>query len=130
MKFENKQNAQPVIQREMPFLMATVPSKYAPSSVIEAFNSYRDAVVWGWENRPHRGKNDPQDQSMFARNAGVYAPHMSRFVSRTSKAPMDLHPDLIGEFESYIGWRVITQYLAKRANVTLMEEVIEQRRAA
>lgn len=130
MKFENNSSAQPVIQREMPFFIRLDAAKYAQASIVESFDTYRDAVLWCWENRPHRGKNEPQDQSLFASNYGVHAPHMSRFVSRFSKAPMDLHPDLIQAFEGYTGWRAITQYIARKSQVTLMEEVIEQRKSA
>ena len=129
MTFKNELASQPVIQREMPFFMATAPARFAPPVLVDAFATYRDAVVWCWENRPQRGKNEPDDQALFARNAGVHAPHMTRFVSKRTKAPMDLRPDLINEFEAYTGWRGVTQYLAKRSNVTLMEEVIARRAA-
>lgn len=74
--------------------------------------------------------NDPDDQSTFARNAGVHAPHMCRFVSGHTKAPMDLRPDLIPTFEAYTGWRGITQYLSIASGVTVMEQVISERKAA
>lgn len=123
--------AQPVIQREMPFFMKTEQSRFVDSETVEGWSSYREAVVWCWENRSKgKGMNDRNDQAMFARHSGAYTSHMSRFVSPVSKAPMDMHPDLIPSFEGYTGWRGITQYLAKRSGVTLMEEVIEQRRAA
>lgn len=130
MKSNYQQAQQPVIQREMPFFMKADNSQFAPASVVDSWANYRDSVIWCWANRPHRGMNEPDDQSMFSRNAGIHAPHMSRFVSNHSKAPMDLRPDLIPCFEAYTGWRGITQYLAKHSNVTLMEEVIEARRAA
>jgi len=84
----------------MPFLLGLEPVKWVPSDTV------------------------------FARNFGVHAPHMSRFVNPDSKAPMELHPDLIPDFESYTGWRGITQYLARISKVTLMEQVIEARRTA
>lgn len=130
MKSENNQVEQPVNQREMPFLLALPSAKFAPAEVVDSFGSYRDAVMWCWNNRPSRGKNEPDDQAMFARNACLHAPHMSRCVNKRTKAPMDLRPDLIYSLEAYTGWRAITQYLARHSHVTLMEEVIEQRKSA
>lgn len=121
---------QPVIQREMPFFMETQQAKFAPVEIVATFESYRDAVIWCWENRPERGMNEQDSQSVYASHSGVHAPHMSRFVSKRTKAPMELRSDLILSFEAYTGWRAITQYLAMHSNVTLMEEVIEARKAA
>lgn len=117
------------MQREMPFFQPLGKAEWAPDSDVTGWKSYRDAVLWCWENRPHRGMNEPDDQAMFARHAGVHAPHMSRYVNRRTKAPMDLKPDLIPAFEAYTGWRGITQYLARHAKATLMEEVIARRAA-
>lgn len=126
-----QQTAQPVIQREMPFFMKTEPARFVDSETVSGWTCYRDAVVWCWANRPKdKGMNDQDDQATFARRSGAYTSHMSRFVSPSSKAPMELRPDLIPSFEAYTGWRGVTQYLAKQSSVTLMEEVIEQRRAA
>lgn len=118
-------------QREMSFFM-TVGGKtrFAPVDVVRSWSSYRDAVLWCWANRPHRGMNEPNDQAMFSRLAGVHAPHMSRYVSPCSGAPMDLKSDLIPEFEAYTGWHGITQYIAMSSSLTIMEEVIEERRVA
>lgn len=118
------------IQREIPVLSRAMPSKWLSDADVRAFESYREVVIWCWKNRPRRGLNDPDDQAMFARLAGVHAPHMSRYVSLNSSAPMDLKPDLIPEFEAYTGWRGITQYLAHKAGITVMEHVIAKQMTA
>lgn len=118
------------MQREMPYLTPLANAQWVPASIVTGWSSYRDAVLWCWANRPRRGMNDPDDQSTFARNAGVHAPHMCRFVSGHTKAPMDLRPDLIPTFEAYTGWRGITQYLSIASGVTVMEQVISERKAA
>ena len=117
------------VQREIVVLSGTKPARWLSETDVRALESYREAVIWCWKNRPRRGLNEPDDQAMFARLAGVHAPHMSRYVCLTTKAPMDLKPDLIPEFEAYTGWRGITQYLAHKAGITVMEHVIAVRSA-
>lgn len=130
MKFPNDRRAQPAIQREMPFFMARQPAKFVPAEIVNQFSTYREAVIWCWANRPQSGLVDPKDQSLFSFHSGMHPPHMSRCVNTLTKAPMDLPPDFINEFEAYTGWRGITQYIARQSRVTLMEEMIEQRRVA
>lgn len=116
-------------QREIPIFGLLSGADWVDANTVDSWKSYRDAVVWCWANRPRRGLNEPDDQAMFARNSGVHAPHMSRYVSPYTKAPMDLKPDLIPSFEAYVGWRGITQYLAKRGAITPMEQVLAERAA-
>lgn len=116
-------------QREIPIFGMLATSKWVSPETVAGWVSYRDAVVWCWHNRPHRGLNDPDDQALFARHAGVHAPHMSRYVSPHSKAPMDMKPDLIPAFEAYTGHRGVTQYLAKQGEITPMEQVIAEKAA-
>ena len=117
------------VQREIPIFGALKASQWLPDATVAGFDSYRAAVVYCWQNRFKRGLNEPDDQAMFARHAGVHAPHMSRYVAENSKAPMDLKPDLIPAFEAYTGWRGVTQYLSKQAAVTVMEQVIAEKAA-
>lgn len=118
-------------QREMPFFQSVGGvTKFVPIETVRSWTCYRDAVIWCWENRPRRGMNEPDDQAMFSRMSGVHAPHMSRFVRVNSKAPMDMKADLIPALEAYTGWYGVTQYIAMHSSVTIMEEIIEQRRVA
>lgn len=117
-------------QREMPFTTALTQPKLAPQHVIDSFTSYRDAVVWTWENRVNVGAGERMDQALCANLIGMYTPHMSRCVSRDSSAPMNLPVDLFPELEAYCGWYAIRQYIASRAQWTFMEQVISERRAA
>lgn len=117
------------MQREMPWFQPLANAEFAPDSAVTGWKTYRDAVMWCWQNRPHRGMNEPDDQAMFARHVGMHAPHMSRCVNPRTKAPMKLDPDLVPAFEAYTGWRGITQYMTKIGKTTLMEEVIARRAA-
>jgi hypothetical protein len=116
-------------QREMSFFASLQPPKFAPKSVIDSFASYRDAVIWCWENRVNTGAGEKADQAMYANRAGLQTPKMSRYVKRDSHAPMKLDPDYLDSFEAFCGWSAVSQFLAKRKQLTFMEQVLEERRA-
>lgn len=105
-------------------------AQFVPEDVVCNFGSYRDAVIWCWLNRRNHSCNERQDQAIFAREFGLHAPHVSRFVNPVSNAPMDLRPDLIPAFEGYTGWRGVSQYLLSISRLTSMEQVIAMRSAA
>jgi len=117
-------------QREMPFIQALKSPQFAPQSVIDGFDSYRDAVIWCWENRVNVGAGEKMDQAMCANLLSLHTPHMSRCVNRDTNAPMNLSPDHLPDFEAYCGWYAVSQYLASKAQFTFMEQVISERRAS
>lgn len=118
------------MQREMTFFEPLENAEFVPDSIVTGWTSVRDAVIWCWENRKRNSRSEPDDQAMFARNAGFHAPHMSRCVNRRTKAPMDMAQKHWNEFEAFTGWRGLNQYVAKSSGLTLMEQVISERKAA
>lgn len=118
------------MQREMPFLDALPKSSWVANSIVTGWQTYRDAVVWCWQNRRRNSRDEIGDQSMFARSSGAHRPHVSRMLNPGTKAPMDLPPDLAPSFEAFTGWRGLTQYMAKIGHTTVMEQVIAERNAA
>ena len=118
------------MQREMPFLESLPKASYVRDAVVTGWETYRDAVLWCWANRSRNSRDEIGDQAMFARAADMHSPHVSRCVRPCSKAPMDLPPDYLAAFEAFTGWRGVSQYLARRGQLTLMEQVIAQRAAA
>lgn len=117
-------------QREMFFPRVLKQPIRAPQKVIDSFASYRDAVVWCWQNRVDTGCGEKVDQSICANELGIHTPHMSRYVKPDSKAPMKLDPDYIRAFEAYTGWKAITQWNCKTSDIHPMEWVLEDQRAA
>lgn len=113
----------------MGFYASLTPPKFASQGVVKGFANYRDAVVWVWENRRNTGAGEKSDQAMCANRINLHTPHMSRCVSRDSGAPMNLSPDLLPGFEAFCGWYAVSQFLATQAQMTLMEQVMEERRA-
>lgn len=102
--------------------------EFVPQSVVDGFTSYRDAVIWCWENRKVRSNDEKFDQSLCANKIGLYAPHMSRCVDPNSKAPMNLSPDLAAAFEDYTGWNGVIQYIAKIGGLTIFEQIMAERK--
>ncbi|HYC00376.1 MAG TPA: hypothetical protein VEA35_13500 [Ramlibacter sp.] len=115
----------------MPLLKDLGPAQWVPESEVAKWRSYREAVVWCWLNQRHYvGMNETARRTLFANHAGMHAPHASRCFKPDSKSPMDLPQRCIRSFETFTGWRGVRQWQLKDAELTAMEQVIEQRRAA
>lgn len=112
----------------MPFVATLKQPQFAGQSVVDSFESYRDAVIWTWENRVNVGAGERMDQAMCANLLGMHTPHMSRCVNRDTNAPMNLNPDLVADFEAFCGWYAVSQYLASKRQFTFMEQVLAERR--
>ncbi|MBM2769897.1 helix-turn-helix domain-containing protein [Burkholderia anthina] len=101
----------------------------APESIAECA-TFRDAVCLAWDMRAVRGMT----QRTLAERLEVPASHLSNMlnrdpVDRHGKPRQDLPAKLIADFERVVGNRAVSQYLARMAMLTLMEEVIQQRAA-
>ncbi|WP_020163771.1 hypothetical protein [Methyloversatilis discipulorum] len=118
------------MQREMPFLESLQKSSWVAESIVTGWETYRDAVIWCWQNRRRNSRDEIGDQAMFARSSGVHRPHVSRMLNPRTKAPMDLPPDQLPSFEAFTGWRGVTQYMAHIGRTTVMEQVIAERNVA
>lgn len=108
--------------------LVTNPS-WVDQKTVNAWATWRDAVLWCWEHRPARGMNENGDQATFrllcvrAYKVPVHAPHVSRWVNPKTKAPMDLPPDLVSAFEEFTGWHGLTQFFNRKAKTTCLEEM-------
>jgi len=116
-------------QTEFFFPHSLKQSQWVDQSVVRAWGTWRDAVLWCWENRVHGTGSDDGDQAAFRLfckrlyKARVHAPHVSRWFNPKTKAPMDLPPDLVAAFESFTGWRGLTQRFNRAAETTCLEEM-------
>lgn len=115
-------------QREMPFPYGLPALRWVCEEDVKQWSSWRDAVIWCWENRPHKS-GEHGDQIMFRHFAQrmfglrCHAPHTTRWLRPTTKAPMDLPPDMAPALEAFTGWRGLTQYMTRRLKVNAMEEL-------
>jgi hypothetical protein len=100
-------------------------ARFLPKESIAACASFRDAVCLAWEHRALRGMT----QRTLAELLEIPGSHMSNMlnkddVDRHGKPRQDLPARKIAEFERVVGNRAVSQYLARLAALTLMEEVI------
>lgn len=117
-------------QMEMPFLVDLPKAVYVGQETIDSFCTYRDAVIWAWENRRKgKGLSSPKDQALFCHHTGYTPSHLSRAINANTKSPMDLKADYIAAFDAYVGNRAVTQFLNRITRSTSMEE-FQARRAA
>ncbi len=99
-----------------------------------ALQSRHQAAVFSYLTSPahaglHGTGSDDGDQAAFRLSckryykARVHAPHVSRWFNPKTKAPMDMPPDLVAAFESFTGWRGLTQRFNRTAETTCLEEM-------
>ncbi|WP_323120010.1 helix-turn-helix domain-containing protein [Burkholderia alba] len=104
------------------------PAEFVPQESIAECASFRDAVCLAWEQRAVRGMT----QRTLAELMDVPASHLSNMLNRDpidrhGKARQDLPARHIADFERIVGNRAVSQFLARMAMLTLMEEVIHTR---
>ncbi|VVE53137.1 hypothetical protein PCO31111_04867 [Pandoraea communis] len=103
---------------------------FVPTAALEACESYRDAVRLAWESRANQGMT----QRFLGVACALYAPHVSDYLAKDAmdskgNRRRDLPAEKIDEFERVVGNRAVSQYLMRKAMLTIMEEVIAARAA-
>ena len=103
---------------------------FLPQQYIDLCKDYRDAVRLSWAARRSKGML----QRTLAERADLYASHVSEYladspVNEKGKRYRNLPGDKIDAFEAAVGNKVISQWKARSAGLTIMEEVIAQRAA-
>lgn len=103
--------------------------RWVDKQTVQQWTSWRDAVLWCWQNRGSGNGNEQGDQIMFRMYAmkffgeKAHAPHISRWFNKDTDAPMDLPNRLAAAFESFTGWRGLSQWFNKTAQLTVLEEL-------
>ncbi|WP_434715482.1 XRE family transcriptional regulator [Paraburkholderia sp. A3RO-2L] len=102
--------------------------RFLPDEEIARCASFRDAVWLAWESRSVR-----ITKRTLAELCGLYAPHVTNFVNEHAfdskgKKRADLPADKVDEFERVVGNRAVSQWLADRAELTILERMIANKR--
>lgn len=113
------------MQLDLPMLTYYQGPRFVSAEVMAGVLSYRDAVRTCWQLRTRRNMTLRQ----LAEEAALYASHASDYVSADA-AKRELPAKHIDAFEIVCGNRVITQWDMARKHLTVLESLIEQRRAA
>lgn len=98
-----------------------------PASMVGMPKTYREAVRMCWALRRVKGMT----QQTLAAEAGLYASHVSDFLNCDDKPNRrSLPAESISEFEAVCGNTLISQWLATRARLTVLEELQATKAAA
>jgi len=102
-------------------------AKFVSREQIAACVSFRDAVCLAWDNRAVRGMT----QRTCAELLDVPPSHMSNMLNRQAvdrhgKARQDLPARLVAGFQRVVGNDVVSQWLTRDAQLTLLEEMLQR----
>jgi len=112
-------------QLQLPMLTIYTGPRLVDLEIVDACRSYRAAVRACWELRTRRGLT----RRVLAEEAGLYASHVSDYLSEDD-AKRDLPARHINGFELACGNRMVSQWLARQASLTIMEQYMQQPRRA
>lgn len=112
------------MQLNLPMLTYYNGPRLVSQEVVAAVLTYREAVLTCWDLRTRRGMT----KAVLAEEVGLYASHLSDYLNPHPNK-RELPAKHIAKFEESCGNRVISQWLAKQANLTILEAFIERRAA-
>jgi hypothetical protein len=103
-------------------------ARFLPEGVIAQCSTFREAVWLAWENRASRAVT----KQRLAEACDVYPSRLTQYVNSIAvdangKPRPDLPAEKIPAFEAAVGNRALSQWLNRRARLTIMEEMIAAR---
>lgn len=113
------------MQLNLPMLTYYEGPRLISQEALGGIVTYRDAVRACWALRTRRNLT----HRMLAVEAMLYASHVSDYLAE-SETKRELPAKHIAAFEESCGNRAISQWLARQAHLTILEQFIEPRRAA
>ena len=116
-------------QREFPLLGRLDAPSTAPKQWVIHAKSYRQAVRLCWQLK--RVSNLTRQQ--LATEAQLYPQHVTDYLHEDDKpSRRDLPAAAVSRFEAVVGNTLVTQWLAAKSHLTVLEEIqaTNQRRAA
>lgn len=111
-------------QLSLPMLTYYDGPRIVSSDVVGACKTYRDAVRMCYQMRTRTRMS----KALMAEEIGCYPSHLSGYVSE-GEGRRQLPAEHIAAFEVCCGNRCITQWLAAQANLTILEQFLNQRQA-
>jgi hypothetical protein len=111
-------------QLTLPMLTVYEGPRIVPADVVAACKNYRDAVRMCWQLKPRTRLTRAQ----LAEETGCYGSHVSDYLS-DKETSRNLPAERIAAFEVSCGNRLITQWLAAQAHLTILETFLAQKSA-
>ena len=109
------------MQMKLPMLTVYSGPRLVAPDAVAACKTYRDAVKVCWQLRTRTRMTKAQ----LAEECGCYASHMTDYLSDNEKA-RELPACRITAVEVSCGNRLITQWLAAQAQLTILETFIQR----
>lgn len=113
------------MQLNLPMLTYYVGPRLIDAEIVLACKTYREAVRACWDLRTRRNLT----RRALAEAAELYASHVSDYLSEDDNK-RELPARHINAFEIECGNRFVSQWLARQANLTILEQFIDRRAAA
>ena len=114
------------IQAEFPLMARLDGPSVAPDELVAHCKSYRDAVRYCWELR----RVKKMSRAQLAAEAGLTAQHVSDYLASDDlPRRRDLPGSKVAAFEAVCGNTLITQWHARNASLTVLEQ-LQAKRAA
>lgn len=114
-------------QRELPLMGRLDGASIAPSEYVRACKTYRQAVRAAWALR----RVKYMTQAQLAGEANLYPQHITDYLHQDDKPTRrSLPADHVAAFEAVVGNTLVSQWLADRAHLTVLEQMQADRMAA
>lgn len=114
-------------QRQLPLMTRMDGPSVAPFSVVAQAGTFRQAVRLAWGHR----RVHYATQQQLAAECQTPAQHVSDYLNADDKPKRrSLPAERIAAFEAFVGNTIVSQWLAARARLTVLEEMQAQRMAA
>jgi hypothetical protein len=112
-------------QLNLPMLTVYTGPRLIDMEIVDACRTYREAVRGCWDMRTRRQLT----KRVLAEAAGLYPSHVSDYISLDA-AKRELPAKHVNSFEVECGNRFISQWLARQANLTILELFVQGARRA
>ena len=114
-------------QLEFPLLGRIDAPSVAPEQWVRHAKTYRDVVRLAWTLRRAKGAKAVD----MCRDKGFHAQHASDWLAKDDKpSRRSLPAPHIPAFEDFVGNVLVSQWLARHAKLTVLEEITATKQAA
>lgn len=117
----------PMDQLEFPLLGRLDAPSTAPNQWVRMARNYRQAVRLSWKLR----RVSSMTRQQLATEAELYPQHVTDYLHEDDKPQRrDLPADAIARFEAVVGNTLVSQWVAGRSKLTILEEMQASRQVA
>lgn len=115
------------VQLQLPLMGRLDGPSVVPTAYLKHVGSFRQAVRLCWTLR----RVHYMTQMQLAAEAGLYSKHVSDYLAEDDKpGRRSLPADRVASFEAACGNSAVTQWLAARSQLTVLEQMQADRAAA